>query len=389
MTKSLPHLVLRLALLLTIVLFGAACGEDDPSCPGAPSPGSDPDPDLAYPPVGTMPATLAEWDLFKDGPNQVPKDDVIPFEVSSPLFTDFALKHRFIYVPPGDGCEIGYSATEKWVFPKGSVLVKTFAFPVDERDPGLGEQLIETRLLINEGKGGWRALVYQWDEMGQTTMLQRIGATVDVTYTLENGDERNIPFYTIPQENDCKDCHNVSDVMKPIGPSTAMLNIDNTYDSAPENQVDYIQALGLFDRAPEAVGDRFTLPDPFEVGGLNSPNEKARSYMHSNCGHCHSRTGPVFDKTLYLDYASTDPEGDTPPANWGVCKPPTSAGNSIECEGFTVDVEPGDPDESLLSCRVETVDVGKMPPIGRTQLHDEGLALIEDWILDLALPACN
>jgi len=26
-----------------------------------------------------MPATVAEWDLFRDGPNQVPKDDVITY----------------------------------------------------------------------------------------------------------------------------------------------------------------------------------------------------------------------------------------------------------------------------------------------------------------------
>lgn len=394
MSHSFVYASMRAALIAGFVLLAAGCGGDgSPTCPGAPvlEPGELPDPDLAYPPVGSRPdpTTLDLWNLFEDEADQAPKEDVIPYGVSSPLFTDYAAKHRFIYVPPGAGCEIDYDDTEKWGFPVGSVLIKTFAYPVDERSPELGEQLIETRLLINEGTAGWRALTYQWNEAGTVATLERNGAFVDVTYTDASGAEINIPMYTIPSQEQCQECHEVSGGISPIGPATPQLNIAHTYDAVEWNQVDYLHDLGLFDRAPAALADRLTLPDPFEVGGLNSPSEKARSYMHANCSHCHSRTGPVEDKTLYLDYASTDPDGDTPAFNWGVCKPPTSAGNSIECEGFSVDVDPGHPEDSLLACRVETTAAGLMPPVGRTEQHTEGLALIEAWITDLDEPSCD
>lgn len=381
---------LRLALLGATMLLAAACGEEGGSCPGAPTAGPDADPRLAYPPVGTTPATLDEWDLFADPTTQTPKDDVIAYEVSAPLFTDYATKHRFLYVPPGEGCEVGYDATEKWSFPRGTVLVKTFAYPVDEGDPGLGEQLIETRLLVNEGSSGWRPLVYQWNDEGTEATLNLVGDVVSVSYTLEDDTQRDIPLYLVPPVENCKDCHDISGDIEPLGPSSPMLDVANDYGAGPENQIDFMhERFDLFDRAPDAIASRLVYPDPFEVGGPNSDTDKARAYMQSNCGHCHSRNGPVSDKELFLDWESTDPDGTTDPLNWGVCKVPTSAGNADDCGERDLDVVPGDPDASLLACRVEITTAGLMPPIGRSVQHGEGLALVRAWIEDMDLPPCD
>ncbi len=383
-------MMLRLLLLAGVLLLATACGEEGGSCPGAPAPGANPDPNLAYPPVGSAPDTLDEWDLFKDAAAQTPKDDVIAYEVSSPLFTDYALKHRFMYVPPGEGCEVGYDAMDKWSFPKGTVLVKTFAYPVDERDPGLGEQLIETRLLVNEGRSGWRPLVYKWNTEGTAADLFLVGAIVSVSYILEDGSPRDIPTYLIPAAEDCKGCHDVSGSINPIGPATPMLNVDNDYGLGPENQIDFMhEEFGLFDRTPEPVDSRFVYPDPFDDGDPSSDTDKARAYMHSNCAHCHSELGPVDDKELFLDWESTDPDGDTDPLHWGVCKTPTSSGNADDCAGLDLDVVPGAADESLLACRVEITTDGLMPPIARSLQHTEGLELVEAWINDMNLPPCN
>lgn len=389
MTSPRPARSILLALSATLLLaFTTACGGESGGCPGAPSPGSDPDPALAYPPVGTAPETLDEWDLFKDAALQIPKDNVIPFEVSSPLFTDFALKHRFMYVPQADGCNVGYDETDKWDFPVGTVLIKTFAFPVDEGEPQLGEQLIETRLLVKETGSLWRPFVYQWTPSGDVAVRNPVGNNVAVTYTLADDSVREIPNYAIPEEQACVKCHDVGGRILPLGPSTPMLNVSHDYGSGAVNQIDHMTVLGLFDRTPEPAGQRLTYPDPFAPGG--DATDKARAYLQSNCGHCHSRTGPVADKTLYLDWSSTDPMGETDPVHWGVCKPATSAGNTTDCEGFALDIEPGVVDDSLLACRVETVKTGLMPPIGRSQLHPEGLALIEQWIVDMDyLPSCN
>src|SRR4249920_1990236 len=94
-------------------------------------------------PATAGPATLSEWGLFTDMQHQVPAADVIPYDVISPLFSDYATKHRFIRVPAGE--QVTIDASGDLVFPEGSVLVKTFGFLADLRDPTSAERLVETR----------------------------------------------------------------------------------------------------------------------------------------------------------------------------------------------------------------------------------------------------
>src|SRR5581483_4018309 len=82
-------------------------------------------------PEGAPYGHLAQWHLFSDAVRQVPSPRVVPYEVISPLFADYAAKRRFIYVP--EGAKIGYSPTEKWSFPVGTILVKTFSYLADAR----------------------------------------------------------------------------------------------------------------------------------------------------------------------------------------------------------------------------------------------------------------
>ena len=47
-------------------------------------------------------------------------------------------------------------------------------------------------------------------------------------------------------------------------------------------------------------------------------------------------------------------------------------------------VVPGDPDRSILTYRLQSVEPGiAMPELGRTISHKEGVALIRSWIADL------
>jgi hypothetical protein len=52
--------------------------------------------------------------------------------------------------------------------------------------------------------------------------------------------------------------------------------------------------------------------------------------------------------------------------------------------GFRYDVFPGHPEESILLHRMKSLDPGvMMPEMGRKLVHDEGVALIEEWIRSL------
>jgi hypothetical protein len=157
-----------------------------------------------------------------------------------------------------------------------------------------------------------------------------------------------------------------------------MLNRDLDFGTGPENQIDHLDDLGLLDVEPLPAAQRVTFADPADE--TVSASERARGYLDANCAHCHSPEGETSEKELFLDYASTDPLlGD--PRDWGVCKQATSAGNADCDQGL--DVVPGDPDQSLLLCRMEITGPGLMPEVGRSILHDEGIELVRQWIADM------
>lgn len=335
-------------------------------------------------PAGT-PDLLSEWGLFKSIPDQIPEDDVIPYEVTSALFTDSALKFRFVQLP--DGEQIHYSETERWTNPPGTIYVKTFAYPVDATQPELGYQLIETRLLVFR-ENGLDVWTYVYPE-GDNSDAQRIsyGPVVDVSYIDENG-ELVALAYQVPDVPTCRDCHGVDVDARSLGPSTGMLNRDGDFggEVGVENQIDYMHSLNMFDSVPNPVVEERTTyvsqPATNTEAGLH---DRVRSYLDSNCSHCHAPApfGLVEDKGLYLDYQSMDPDNGTSFFTWGVCKPHSSGGNGLDCDQ-PLDVVPGDPDSSFLICRMESVAAGeRMAPVGRTTVHEDGVELLREWVTEL------
>ena len=91
----------------------------------------------------------------------MPTDGVVPYEVISQLFADYATKHRFIYVPPGE--KIGYDATDTWKFPVGTILVKTFSYLTDARDPSKGEKTPRDAA-PHQQSDGWTPHTYVWND---------------------------------------------------------------------------------------------------------------------------------------------------------------------------------------------------------------------------------
>ena len=89
---------------------------------------------------------LSEYGFFvgDDLSALAPAQGVYPYTVVSPLFSDFAGKARFLYMPEGEQLHIDWAAAdpgpggegELWDWPVGSVLIKSFYFDVDRQDPG-------------------------------------------------------------------------------------------------------------------------------------------------------------------------------------------------------------------------------------------------------------
>ncbi len=353
-----------------------------------------------------VPALLSEWALFDNIRDQVPSEDVIPYEVTSLLFTDNALKHRFVTLR--DGGQIAYSDTERWQSPVGTIYVKTFAYPPNELENQTKEQLIETRLIHHVSaeddrlgcRGAdscWNTHAYVYNEDMTDAVCKTGGAVVSVTYTDDEGQQQEVPNYTVPTSPaQCNACHG-GDPTRTLSPSSGMLNRGNDYGGgAVANQIDQLYDLEMLAPAPiQPPEDRTTYDDPTEYTACQTllcVHNAARSWFDSNCSHCHAPDGEVAEQGLYLDYQSMDPTNPTDLdfRSWGVCKTPTSGG----CDTGQVDILPGDPDNSILPCRVDLVGRDQMAPLGRTLIDDNGVALIRQWIIDLPtlfpdIPTCS
>jgi hypothetical protein len=68
---------------------------------------------------------------------------------------------------------------------------------------------------------------------------------------------------------------------------------------------------------------------------------------------------------------------------YGICKTPVAAGAGSG--GLQYDIVPGNAAESIFDYRMDSnqPDV-RMPEIGRTLIHTEGVALVREWINSLA-----
>ena len=175
----------------------------------------------------TFPQKLSEFHFFVDGSAQIPHSDVIPYELISTLFSDYSYKQRWVYVPKNTKAQY----QENWVFdfPIGSALIKTFYYPIDERNPELGKNLLETRLLLRK-ESGWEAVSYAWNDEQNEAFKKVAGKTINVSWIDFMGETKEVR-YRVPNVNQCKECHAAHDKISPIGPKARNINKELEFEA--------------------------------------------------------------------------------------------------------------------------------------------------------------
>lgn len=319
---------------------------------------------------------ISEWGLFEDGATQAPAEGVLPYDIISPLFSDYAAKHRFIRLP--EGGRITYTSEGDWQYPVGTVLVKTFGFLHDLRDPSAGERIVETRLLVLEEDGDWVSYVYLWNDDATEAVRAPAGARVNVEWIHYDGEMRSLE-YRVPNEVQCANCHGGSHPASPIGPRAEQLDLAYDYGDGPENQIEHMRALGWFANEVPPPAERAPLADPMGEGDLDA---RARAYLDANCAHCHQEGGAAAQSGLWLNAHVTES------IRLGICKRPVAAGSGAG--GRLYDIVPGAPDESVFIFRMESEEPGvKMPELPSLLSHAEGVALIRAWIANMEPAGCD
>jgi uncharacterized repeat protein (TIGR03806 family) len=321
------------------------------------------------------PAKLSAWGVIvKSGNRMQIASDAYVYELNTPLFSDYAGKLRTLSVPEGSTGQ--YDPYEAFDFPVGTVVSKTFFYSrhTDTLSPPLNwsgqpkdidladSEIIETRLLVRQ-PDGWDALPYIWN--GEDADLAITGDLK--TYTFTHTGVTTTLHYQVPSRNECAACHatnHTTGEIKPIGLKARHLN--RSAPGSNTNQIDDLVGRGVLDAT------NMTSSQP--------PARDARLYLDINCGHCHNPEGAADTSGLMLDLAATAPDAD--PWAMGVCKPPIAAGGGSG--GNLYSIVPGQPDQSILSFRMHTTDpASRMPEIGRSLVHREGVALVDAWLADL------
>ncbi len=341
-------------------------------------------PSVQVPAAGVHPERLSDWGLLqRRGDRLVLGRGVTPYEVNTPLFSDYALKLRTFYLP--QGAAMRYRERGAFEFPIGSVVTKTFFYPLNGRGVAKAQQgwngdvrtldlsgyrLVETRLLIRRDDG-WQALPYVWD--GDDAYLHLTGALRPMKIEVA-GDTLDLP-YVVPARSECAGCHatnHTEGALTLIG--FRARHVNRTYPGAAGNQLATWASRGELTGLPgpgEAIPRNAVWNDP----GMPLA-DRARAYLDSNCGHCHNPTGAADTSGLLLDAHTTSFR------HLGFCKPPIAAGRGSGGRRFAI--VPGQPDQSILVYRIESTDPAvRMPEAGRSLVHREGAALVRQWIESL------
>lgn len=302
-----------------------------------------------------LPQQLSETGCVQASAPWEPADGLIPYTVIEPFWSDGADKTRYLALP--DNTRITLDDSGDFALPRGSVLVKNFL---------LGQSLIETRLFLHNADGSWSGYSYQWDEAGTDA-------------TLVDG-SRDVPVagqtWHYPSAGECSLCHTAAAGFS-LGLETLQLDTDFTYPGSgvTANQLSTLAGIGVLSEPPTAAqrSARLTRSTNAEA----SVTDRARSYLHSNCSHCH-RPGGTTQSGMDLRFS-------TPLANTGACG--AAPDNTDLGRPGAQLLTPGDAENSLLYLRMLAEAQFRMPPISVLEPDAEGARLVADWINQLA--GCN
>ena len=299
--------------------------------------------------ASTIPETLSATGCFDANDPTVPAAGLIPYDVNSPLWSDGAEKERYLAIP--NGKKITVLADGDWDLPIGSVLFKTFS---------LGAVRVETRMFVRHADGGWAGYTYEWNAAQTDATLLETGKTKTVAQQ----------SWTIPSRGQCMNCHTGA-AGGSLGLENGQLNRDLTYPNGrTANQLYTLDHIGMFSRA---------LPDPTTLDAFPRPDgtaaleDRARSYLHANCGFCHRPEGP--------GRGPADFRFQTSFADVGICDAAAEQGTLGVANAKLL--VPGSPSKSVVSLRMHATTDDRMPRLGSKIVDTTGTQAVDGWIQSL------
>ncbi len=337
---------------------------------------------LDMPPTssGSLPPLLSQTGVFSDTPGMAPANGLVPYQPNVPLWSDGALKDRWLALPNNGGSitpdeQITFAPTGTWTFPAGTVFVKTFKLQTNDSDPNSILRL-ETRLLVRDINGQVYGVTYKWRPDNSDADLLTASQTQIVPILTAAGTRTQTWYY--PSPADCLTCHTPS-ANYVLGLNARQLNASMAYPATGvvDNELRTLNRLGMLNPAI----DEGAIAGYEQLSALTnltaSPQERARSYLDANCAQCHQPggTGPTFDARY-----------ETPLASQNITNFPAkfSLGYDNACIIRDQDIW-----RSVLYARMNIVDAAnpggkiQMPPLARNLIDTNAVAVMAAWINSL------
>jgi hypothetical protein len=351
-TVAAPGLIWPLATIVLLLLLIAI-----PNATGGPRA-------TAWPPP-----TLRATGLYSDWTTKTVAADNLPFSPQYPLWSDGAIKSRWLHLPRGTF--IDASNPDVWRFPIGTRLWKEFRFG----------QRAETRL-IERTRSGWQFATYVWN-----------ADETEAPVAPEDGISQSVVIrpgvrHAIPSRTDCRACHEAGPVHV-LGVTALQLSPDRD-SNAPHAETPPPGAVDLTTLVERhlvrGLPARFTQTPPRIAA--RSPTERAAlGYLNTNCGVCHTGLGELASLSFALNYTLGRGAGEAPALLTSVGRPSKfkvpGAADIIER------VSAGHPDKSMIVARMASrYPLLQMPPLGTRLVDDAAVGLIKRWIVeDLGSPS--
>jgi putative heme-binding domain-containing protein len=317
-----------------------------------------------------FPTKLSRTGLFASTEKHTPADGVVPFQVNSGQWLDGATVERWVAFPGVSSATLYASGKPipglvdwhnfRMHFPKNAVLTRTLS---------LANRHVETQLLHYDGVD-WRAYTFAWrDDQTDADLVPPEGAEKE----LRDGDHARV--WQCQSRSQCMSCHsNQSEYALGFLPEQL-----NRPGPDGQNQLIALTTAGYIRRAG-ADGNPLPAFDAASVAReprLADPRDerkplvdRARAYLHANCGHSHSEHGGGSDP-LRLQFPTALAEMKAVgirPIRGDFGLPDASI------------IKPGDPYSSTLYFRMAKFGRDRMPLLGSEKPDEAGLKLVAQWI---------
>jgi uncharacterized repeat protein (TIGR03806 family) len=301
-----------------------------------------------------VPKRLTETTLFADVAALTPAAALVPYDIISPLWSDGAVKQRWIRLPQGARVDLAEDGALK--FPTGTILVKHFELPPTVKPQGRTRRL-ETRVLV-VGTDTTYGLTYRWNAAGTDADLVPEGSDEPILDET-SGQTRT---WHVPSFGQCWSCHRAENRVLGVT-ARQLVNVED------------LAARGVLD--PSAIAtwpERLAKPSDTAA----SIEARATAYLAANCSGCH------HDGASFLGGGDTwNASPGVPLAERGLVGMPHHNYPMAKKLGLPNAplVAAGDPAGSLLLARLKTTDPDlRMPPLGRNIVDPEGALVVEQWI---------